>query len=606
MQCNQVNESISAEDVSHMKKPISRAKPGVKTNKRCPHGRERKSRCPDCGGSEICEHRRIRAICGPCGGKYRCEHNRLRTQCKQCKGSSLCEHNNLKWRCQLCGTGRCEHNKYRNDCLVCNGCEHGQRKDRCPDCGGKGLCVHGRRKGLCVDCGGPAFCIHRKQKIYCAECDGSSLCEHNNLKWRCQLCGTGRCEHNKYRSDCLICNGCEHGQRKDRCPNCGGKGLCVHGRRKGLCVDCGGPAFCIHRKQKIYCAECDGSSLCAHGKRRCVTCGKGNCEHGVGRSDCVICNGCEHGHRKDRCRDCGKGLCVHGIRKNQCADCGGSQMCEHRRQRTQCKECKGGSICGHNHRRSTCKLCHGGSLCVHNIDRHECKECLPSEKMAKSKKWCIGCFSKRISRQRQQAGIRLCAECDSTLPPRIEHVIMPKFIEAMGFEPSAKDDQMIGGQTCDANRRRPDACWISQNRIAFLEIDEHGHDDRLPSCEVAKVIDQTLSVQKAYPNSIVVHFRFNPHACGYRISMATRIQQTVHDMKLFLSAQDEYKWRSEIPYVLYYFYPQRAQFQIEYVLNKASDAIQVLQVKNDCFQQVHHLEPVSKKRKLHIDHDGSE
>jgi len=49
-------------------------------------------------------------------------------------------------------------------------------------------------------------------------------------------------------------------------------------------------------------------------------------------------------------------------------------------------------------------------------------------------------------------------------------------------------------------------------------------------------------------------------------------------MKLFLSAKDVYAWRYEIPYVLYYFYPQKAQFQIAHVLNQASNAIQVLQV----------------------------
>jgi len=134
--------------------------------------------------------------------------------------------------------------------------------------------------------------------------------------------------------------------------------------------------------------------------------------------------------------------------------------------------------------------------------------------MINSTKWCIGCFSKVLSVSRRT--LRLCAECDPTVPQRIERIVMPLFIEAIGFESSSMDDIMIGGKVCDTDRRRPDACWISSERIAFLEIDERGHEDRDPSCEVAKVIDQTLSVQKVYPNAVVVHFRFNPSEFDYR------------------------------------------------------------------------------------------
>lgn len=31
---------------------------------------KRKSRCKDCGGSEICEHNRLRSQCKDCGGGY--------------------------------------------------------------------------------------------------------------------------------------------------------------------------------------------------------------------------------------------------------------------------------------------------------------------------------------------------------------------------------------------------------------------------------------------------------------------------------------------------------------------------------------------------------
>eukprot|EP00961_Rhodomonas_salina_P014163 189946-Rhodomonas_salina.2 len=41
--------------------------------------------CKDCGGSQICEHRRVRSQCKECGWGSICEHNRRRSKCKECK-----------------------------------------------------------------------------------------------------------------------------------------------------------------------------------------------------------------------------------------------------------------------------------------------------------------------------------------------------------------------------------------------------------------------------------------------------------------------------------------------------------------------------------------
>ena len=59
---------------------------------KCSHNK-RKSRCIDCGGSEICQHNRQKSRCIDCGGSSFCEHNRQKSQCKDCGGSSFCEHN---------------------------------------------------------------------------------------------------------------------------------------------------------------------------------------------------------------------------------------------------------------------------------------------------------------------------------------------------------------------------------------------------------------------------------------------------------------------------------------------------------------------------------
>ena len=54
----------------------------------CPHGRQR-SKCKECGGSEICEHGRRRSKCKECGGGSICEHGRIRSRCKDCRGERL-------------------------------------------------------------------------------------------------------------------------------------------------------------------------------------------------------------------------------------------------------------------------------------------------------------------------------------------------------------------------------------------------------------------------------------------------------------------------------------------------------------------------------------
>ena len=52
----------------------------------CPHGRQR-SKCKECGGSQICEHGRQRHRCKECGGSSICEHGRRRSRCKECGGA---------------------------------------------------------------------------------------------------------------------------------------------------------------------------------------------------------------------------------------------------------------------------------------------------------------------------------------------------------------------------------------------------------------------------------------------------------------------------------------------------------------------------------------
>jgi hypothetical protein len=57
---------------------------------KCEHGK-RKSRCKECGGSQICEHGKFKSRCKECGGSAFCEHGKLKSYCKECGGSALCK-----------------------------------------------------------------------------------------------------------------------------------------------------------------------------------------------------------------------------------------------------------------------------------------------------------------------------------------------------------------------------------------------------------------------------------------------------------------------------------------------------------------------------------
>jgi len=202
---------------------------------KCEHGR-RKSKCKECGGSQICEHGRQKYVCKECGGSSICEHNRIKSHCKECGGTSICEHGKRKPDCKECGGSQI--------------CEHGKRKSRCKECGGSSICEHGREKYICKECGGTSICEHGRQKSRCKECGGSAICEHDRQKSKCKECGgTSICEHDRQKSQCRDCCGsaiCEHGRRKSECKKCGGSSLCKsdHCETRGI------------RKYNGYCLPC--------------------------------------------------------------------------------------------------------------------------------------------------------------------------------------------------------------------------------------------------------------------------------------------------------------------------------------------------------------
>jgi hypothetical protein len=71
--------------------------------KKCPHGK-RKSRCKDCGGNAICDHKILRIDCRNCGGTRvsKCHHGFSKKICKICNPQIVCQHSRIKYRCDTC------------------------------------------------------------------------------------------------------------------------------------------------------------------------------------------------------------------------------------------------------------------------------------------------------------------------------------------------------------------------------------------------------------------------------------------------------------------------------------------------------------------------
>lgn len=250
--------------------------------KKCEHGK-RKTRCVECGGSEICEHKKRRSRCAECGGIEICEHKKNRIICIACGGSQICEHKKHKTSCIDCNGHRiCEHKKIRIYCVECHGsalCDHKLIKSKCKDCNcNNSFCEHNKKRSVCIPCGGSQICEHKKHKSKCRDCDGSSFCEHKTRKSRCKICkGSEICEHNRIRSNCKGCKGsmiCIHNRAKTVCRECGGSQICEHNRIKTACFDCKGGSICEHNKRRIYCVTCGGSQICIHkiNKRLCKEC----------------------------------------------------------------------------------------------------------------------------------------------------------------------------------------------------------------------------------------------------------------------------------------------------------------------------------------------
>ena len=81
---------------------------------------QRRDRCKECGGSELCKCGRNKNRCIDCGGKEVCKHKQWFYTCPHCPGPGACKHKGSKYNCDECdGSQRCGHDLRTDDCYRC-------------------------------------------------------------------------------------------------------------------------------------------------------------------------------------------------------------------------------------------------------------------------------------------------------------------------------------------------------------------------------------------------------------------------------------------------------------------------------------------------------
>jgi hypothetical protein len=86
---------------------------------------------------------------------------------------------------------------------------------------------------------------------------------------------------------------------------------------------------------------------------------------------------------------------------------------------------------------------------------------------------------------------------------------------------NACDSKLVGGNSCDTGKRRPDRAYVTEDRIITVECDENSHRDREPSCELAKMSDTRWGTEEGQKRHICL--RMNPDSPPKRIPLEKRV-----------------------------------------------------------------------------------
>ena len=150
--------------------------------------------------------------------------------------------------------------------------------------------------------------------------------------------------------------------------------------------------------------------------------------------------------------------------------------------------------------------------------------------------------------------------------PRTEHQFISDLTAVLGI-PASSLDTTVRGEGCkDLERRRPDALYVSPNRdvVVVVEIDEDSHYRREPSCESAKVSQQSEAIQRCegVENVPVYTLRVNPDAYdGRRVTRKERVASVAKRIRDILALQNHE--RNGFQTVEYYYYHSKARHMID-------------------------------------------
>jgi len=184
------------------------------------------------------------------------------------------------------------------------------------------------------------------------------------------------------------------------------------------------------------------------------------------------------------------------------------------------------------------------------------------EQAQKSTVVCNVCFTTTLSGLRLHIG--LCAGCDKGVKRRMEYIVWDK-IEPFVKEPTMRDNKMIGGPACDSARTRPDVCWVLDDRIVHVEIDEDSHEDREIACELKKLDSGNWGLAgHGFKHLPTWTIRFNcSDYDGRQIGLDKRCEKLVELINHLLKTPDLATWNQLATNVTYMYYHSKSQKHID-------------------------------------------
>ena len=154
---------------------------------------------------------------------------------------------------------------------------------------------------------------------------------------------------------------------------------------------------------------------------------------------------------------------------------------------------------------------------------------------------------------------------------------MPIILAGVHHPPSLVDDTHLGGDACGTPKRRPDIEWACKTAALNVEIDEHSHEDREPSCEAVRQQELQTAHRKLLGDAFTHYhtIRVNPNEYdGRRVPLEERLEILIKKISDWIanppSPTDD---NAHIPTVEYLYYHSKGQKHIDYA--KDSNGIKV-------------------------------